>query len=67
VLTVLFTAPTSCGCTEALVEDGNRLVYCAANVCRDGWFCECADPEDLEVCEHVRALLRLMIEAGQEW
>jgi hypothetical protein len=55
--------PMSCGCTEALVDDGARLVYCSADVCGGKWFCECADPEDPQLCDHATVLL-FEIDAG---
>jgi hypothetical protein len=47
----------SCGCMEALVDDGGRLVVTTVNRCRPAWWCECADPEDPELCDHAEALL----------
>ena len=63
MLAVMVTLKMDCGCTSALVDDGGRLVYCSADVCRSGWWCECVGAEDLEphVCEHAEAL---MLELG---
>lgn len=61
VPTVKVTLKLTCGCTEALVEDGPWLVYCSADVCRGRWFCQCVDGQvDPEVCDHAEALLLVM-------
>jgi hypothetical protein len=58
MLSVLLTLALGCGCTAALVDgDGGQLVACTADVRRGWWWCECADPECPEVCQHVDALL----------
>lgn len=60
MLDVLVTWSLPCGCTDAIVDAEPGLVVCSADVCRGHWWCECADPEDPEVCEHVDALLVLL-------
>lgn len=63
MLSVLLTLSMPCGCTEALVDgdDGGQMVVCTADQCRGHWWCECADPEDPQQCEHVDALLFLLV------
>jgi hypothetical protein len=54
----------ACGCTAALVDDGDRLVACTANACLPGWWCECVNPEDPQVCDHAAVLLLALEEMG---
>jgi hypothetical protein len=62
MLIVLVTLSLGCGCTEALVEDGDgRLFACSADVCRGRWWCQCADPDDPRLCDHAETL---MLELG---
>jgi hypothetical protein len=47
----------SCGCTEALLDDGGRLVVCMVNACRPAWWCECVEGlVNPDVCDHVAVL-----------
>jgi hypothetical protein len=58
MLTVVATLAFSCGCTEAIVDDGSRLVACSADARRGCWWCECADGQaDPDVCGHAEVLL----------
>jgi hypothetical protein len=54
---VLLMLSSPCGCSEALVEDGDgRLIVCIVNDGDASWWCECADPDDPVECGHVDSL-----------
>jgi hypothetical protein len=63
MMTIQMALKMSCGCTEALIEDDDlgSLVVTTANACKGmGWWCECVDPREPEVCEHAVMLLDWM-------
>jgi hypothetical protein len=46
-----------CHCTEALAVDGSDATVCIVSHDRDGWWCECSDPDGGHLCEHATALI----------